>query len=141
MLKKFIYILLIGVILSCDNDTESSTSGRTVLTGTTNEDYAGEWFTSYTDEVWGEGLLIYNISDTAFIVDIYLYSLGWPIEIETGTLTKLSETEVEYQATKEYVDNTLVAATSDARIVEYELSEDGSSLLFDEKEFSSTDPR
>ncbi|MDC7223120.1 MAG: hypothetical protein PQJ60_05220 [Spirochaetales bacterium] len=145
LLSSFLIVLCFG-FYSCsffEEDDSSGSSDTTSSSDTTDEEYAGVWYTDYTDATYGDGVMIYDLKDSSFSIYLYFYSLGFNIEVERGTLTKLSDTQVEYQATYEYDFSTLSLVASDeaSRTVDYSLSSDGSTLVFDGTTFSDTDPR
>lgn len=99
-----------------------------------NEDYAGTWY--YSDSL---GVERYDFTDTTFVIASYAEGYGY-VEYMKGTLTKKSDTIVEFDIT--HVNNGTSWDEFDYPAYEstYSLSADGHTLTIDGDELTDTDP-
>ncbi|MDC7231925.1 MAG: hypothetical protein PQJ58_01740 [Spirochaetales bacterium] len=132
-------LLLMAVSLffiSCDDGSDELTM---------NEDYAGTWYSGVMNfnDGFGDQILIYSFTDTTLSISTYIINLGMEVEVEIGTVRKISDSLLEYQSTQEYDSEqmALVDSNADPEEVEYSVSDDKSTLIYDGMPLSDTDPR
>lgn len=147
----FILLVLISLVFSCDLLFQNNDDS---INYTMDENYAGDWYADYVDPngddpdyegIIYDGVSIYSFTDTSLSISI-CFNFGFQVEVGRGTINKISETTMEYQVTHEWdppkdPNGKLKEVNRQARVVNYSVSEDGTTLTFDGETYSSIDPR